>query len=215
MSPPNAGTPGEDRPQPENPGTPEGAGGAGAPGPAEPEHRRDRDDPLDVEARWADIVADLGGEPDGSPAPVDPGVPGAGPASGTRQTHRGVAGLPRAPWVRDPAGPAPGPAPSVPGPAGPRDWPTSDEVEALEDEQSHFVPPEPPPLGGRDPLLTLAWTVAVVAPVALLVAAVLISPMPSALVAGAGLAFLAAVAVLVWRMPHRKDPDDHDRGAVV
>ena len=34
-----------------------------------------------------------------------------------------------------------------------RDWPTTPEVEDLEEAESHFVPPDPPLVLGRDPLL--------------------------------------------------------------
>jgi CDP-diglyceride synthetase len=39
--------------------------------------------------------------------------------------------------------------------------------------------------------------------------------LPSWLGALGGVSFALAVAVLVWRMPHHRDPDDQDPGAVV
>jgi len=38
---------------------------------------------------------------------------------------------------------------------------------------------------------------------------------PPALVQAAAGVFVIGVGVLVWRMPHRRDPDDDDTGAVV
>lgn len=105
-------------------------------------------------------------------------------------------------------------------PSGPRDWPTTPQVEALEEAEDHFVPPDPEPVAHRSPLLTLAWTVAVAIPVLTVVGVVVTALLPNLSVPGwlgpaGGGSFVAAVAVLVWRMPHRRDPDDHDPGAVV
>ncbi|ACZ31020.1 hypothetical protein Xcel_2001 [Xylanimonas cellulosilytica DSM 15894] len=176
------------------------AQGDGIPGPADGAERLPDDD---VEARWADIVAQLGEldatapAGDGTP-PADPPAP-ARPATGSpAQTGHVVA---RAP--------------------GPRDWPATPDVEALEDAESHFTPPDPGPVvTGRDPLSTLAWSCAVGIPLLAVVALIVRSIVPGLHVPGwtgplAAVAFLAAVAVLVWRMPQRRDPDDHDDGAVV
>ncbi|QAY71309.1 hypothetical protein [Xylanimonas protaetiae] len=145
----------------------------------------------DVEARWADIVAQLG-ELDGA-APAD---------------------------TPDKAGP---PAPTghvVARAPGPRDWPATPDVEALEDAESHFTPPDPGPVvTGRDPLSTLAWACAVGIPLLAVVALVVRSFVPVHAPGWVGPAavvvFLASVGVLVWRMPQRRDPDDHGNGAVV
>jgi hypothetical protein len=105
--------------------------------------------------------------------------------------------------------------------AGPRDRPTTPEVEALEDAESHFVPPDPGPVvTGRDPLVTLAWVVVVAVPVLTLLAVVLRPAVPALHLPGwtgavAAAAFACAVGVLVWRMPTHRDPDDRDDGAVV
>ncbi|MCL1869545.1 MAG: hypothetical protein FWF90_03920 [Promicromonosporaceae bacterium] len=149
----------------------------------------------EVEARWADIVAQLGDidkEADDDAGEVAPETP-APPVTG----H------------------------VVARPTGPRDWPATPDVEALEDAQSHFTPPDPGPvITGRDPLVTLAWAVAAGVPLLAVVALIVRSFVSGLFVPGwvgplAVLAFLAAVAVLVWRMPSHRDPDDHDDGAVV
>jgi hypothetical protein len=69
-------------------------------------------------------------------------------------------------------------------------------------------------------LLTLAWTLVVGVPVLTVVLVIVRALVPALSVpswlgpTGGGL-FLAAVAVLIWRMPHRRDADDHGNGAVV
>ncbi|GAA1987450.1 hypothetical protein GCM10009718_26180 [Isoptericola halotolerans] len=161
----------------------------------------------DVDARWSDIVARLGDveqsrfvvedagtttEPTGRPEPAEP-------ADASRP---------------------PGETPAPVQPAGPRDWATTPEVEALEEAEDHFVPPDPDLVAHREPLLALAWTVAVAVPVLTVVAVILRAMLPELEVPGwvgpaGGGSFLAAIAVLVWRMPHRRDPEDHDPGAVV
>jgi hypothetical protein len=105
-------------------------------------------------------------------------------------------------------------------PAGPRDWPLTPEVEALEDEDSHFTPPEPPPLLSRDPLLTMAWSFVVGVPSLAVIGMIVSAAIPSVSIPplagqiGLGL-FVAGLGVLIWRMPHQRDPDDDGPGAVV
>ncbi|GAB2474120.1 hypothetical protein [Xylanimonas ulmi] len=160
----------------------------------------------EVEARWADIVAQLGQmERDAAPDDVGPGPTTSAPRS------------PAAPEAEPPATTGH----VVARTPGPRDWPTTPEVEALEDAESHFEPPEPGPvLTSRDPLVTLAWAGAAGIPLLAVVALIVRSFVPATHVPGwvgpaAALAFLASVAVLVWRMPQRRDPSDDDDGAVV
>ncbi len=149
----------------------------------------------DVEARWAELVDRLG--------EVDP--PADVRAADADDGPRLVVPVTPPPQER---------------PTGPRDWPATPEVEALEDAESHFTPPEPEPVLSHDPLLTLAWSLAVGVPVLTVLGVILRSlvpalGLPSWLGPLGGVLFVAAVAVLVWRMPHRRDPDDTDRGAVV
>ncbi len=118
------------------------------------------------------------------------------------------------PWPDAPGTPA-----AAPVPVG-RDWDGTsqyDDAEDTVDELEHFVPGDPGPVLGGDPLLTLAWSAAAGVPLFLLVVTVAWRDAPSLLVRAAVVVFLAAVAVLVWRMPHRREPsdDDDDNGAVV
>jgi len=97
-----------------------------------------------------------------------------------------------------------------------RDWDGTEQIEAAEhevDEHEHFVPPEPPPVLGGDPLLTLAWFAVAGIPVFWVV--VLAWTAPQMLIYASVVLFLGGLGVLFWRMPHRRDPDDDDTGAVV
>ncbi|MFD7024534.1 hypothetical protein [Promicromonospora sukumoe] len=105
-------------------------------------------------------------------------------------------------------------------PSGPRDWPLSPDTEALEEADSHFTPPEPPALLSRDPLLTMAWSFVVGVPVLAVVGMIVSAAVPAISIPplagqiGLGL-FVAGLGVLIWRMPHQRDPDDDGPGAVV
>ncbi|GEL96951.1 hypothetical protein [Cellulomonas terrae] len=171
-------------------------------------------DPTDDEV-WAAIVAELG-ELDGydgveqSPEPesVPPAGAGTEPASGLS--------FPVAPWVADRrvVRPAADASPELSG----RDWDGTaqiDDAEASIDAEEHFVPPDPGPVLGGDPLLTMAWCAAAGVPIFLLVVLVVWRDAPPALVQAAAALFVVGVGVLLWRMPHRRDPDDDDTGAVV
>jgi hypothetical protein len=165
---------------------------------------------------WAAIVADLGdlAAYDGSedPSGPDPSPPATG--------ADGVGGLsfPVAPWVADRRVVRPAhETPREPELSG-RDWDGTsqlDDAEARVDADEHFVPPDPGPVLGGDPLLTMAWFAAAGMPIFLLVVLVAWRDAPAALVQAAAVVFVIGVGVLVWRMPHRRDPDDHDTGAVV
>ncbi|WP_020014320.1 hypothetical protein [Promicromonospora sukumoe] len=105
-------------------------------------------------------------------------------------------------------------------PSGPRDWPLSPEAEAQEEADSHFTPPEPPALLSRDPLLTMAWSFVVGIPVLAVIGMIVSAAVPAVSIPplagqiGLGL-FVAGLGVLIWRMPHQRDPDDDGPGAVV
>lgn len=163
--------------------------------------------PVDVDTQWAGIVAGLEelsdldaevrGAERGAPGPPARDAPTSGPGRAPGRDPLGS--VPVAPWVRS---------------SGPRDWPATPEVEAIEEAESHFVPPDPPLVLGRDPLLTMAWSLVVGVPVLLLVLLVVARPFPVVAAQVGGAAFLAGLAVLLWRMPHRRD-DDRGPGAVV
>ncbi|GAA4624448.1 hypothetical protein [Cellulomonas oligotrophica] len=176
---------------------PDGPGEAPPPPPAHPAPGGEQD------AAWASIVArlddlrdlDLGLGDDADPAsrrPAEDGSPADEPVLAA-------------------------------GAAGPvvlsgRDWDGTaqyDEAEDAVDDHEHFVPPDPGPVLGGDPLLTMAWVAVAAAPLLLLVVALGWRDAPTLLVRGALVVFVAAVGLLVWRMPHRRDPSDDDTGAVV
>jgi len=171
--------------------------------------------PTDDEA-WAAIVAQLS-ELDGydgteEPPEVDAGPPAAEPTSGLS--------FPVAPWVTQRRVVRPAREPSAEPERGlsGRDWDGTaqyDDAEGAVDEHEHFVPPDPGPVLGGDPLLTMAWFAAAGMPLFLLVVLVAWRDAPAALVQAAAVVFVIGIGVLVWRMPHRRDPDDHDTGAVV
>lgn len=179
------------------------------------------DGPDDIEARWQQIVAELGplGEPTAPTreAPQNPRRRASDlptPAEPGQAPHRTV--------PEDPASDAgaasdrPGPGARTVRPAGPVDVPRSWSPDpAVEEAEEHFVPPDPGPVLGGDPLLTMAWSAVVGVPILLLVAVVLWQDMPAAVLQAAGVAFAASLALLVWRMPHRRGDDDDGPGAVV
>jgi hypothetical protein len=106
----------------------------------------------------------------------------------------------------------PRPTPVAP---GPRDYELHRETGSDDDDGPGFEPDPPPALLSSDPILASAWT-GVVVPIALvLMYLILWRGMPTLLLGLAGVSFVVSVGVLVWRMPHRRDADDHDDGAVV
>ncbi|WP_454858026.1 hypothetical protein [Promicromonospora soli] len=183
----------------------------------------------DVASRWADIVATLGdiGVSDADRGAGDPEEPAESsqtsrPDDESDAVDRASEPAPDRASDRasDDADDEPGVESRVILPAGPRDWPLSPEAEALDEEDSHFTPPEPPPLLSRDPLLTMAWSFVVGVPVLAVVGIVVSAAVPALsippLVGQIGLGlFVAGLAVLIWRMPHQRDPDDDGPGAVV
>ncbi|MGP3971554.1 hypothetical protein [Streptomyces sp. 6N223] len=182
----------------------------------DPERGEGRD-PIDEEAAWAEIVAGYGDEPADPPGvwpraeeldltdTVDrtDGEDRAGDEA--EQTDR-LGPVNDADAVGGDLGEPLGPM------AGPRDW------EAAEDEdEGHFVPPEPPPLPQTDLTTKLAW-VAVLGGPLLLIGAVLLQFEMTWWLATLGIGgFLGGFGTLVARM--RNDDDDEwpdpGRGAVV
>lgn len=97
-------------------------------------------------------------------------------------------------------------------PADPRAWAPDPDVAEAED---HFVPPDPEPVLGGDPLLTMAWSAVVGAALMVVVVVVGWRDAPTWVLQAAGAALLGGAGLLVWRMPHDRDEDDDDPGAVV
>ena len=199
------------------------------------EHDSDREDrepdeqgvPFDEEAAWAAIVAGYGEEP------KDP--PGTKPFKSvedlalletetndeptTTETQPTKDGPKKDAPKKDenPAKPLGGSVAFAPG-VGPRDYsaPEPSEEDFEEDDEGHFVPPEPPPLPSADTTSRFAWLGVLGGPVLLLVAVLLGWEMTWWLAtAGIG-GFLGGFVTLVTRM--RADDEDDEgpgRGAVV
>jgi len=194
-------------------------GGAGRPG-GEP---GEQSVPFDEEAAWAAIVAGYGDEP--------PDPPGAKPFKSVEdlalletETNDGEGGeAPRneSPKKEAPKKEAPKPLGSsvsfAPG-VGPRDYtvPEPAEEDFDDDDEGHFVPPEPPPLPAADATAKFAWLAVIGGPVLLLLAVLLGWDMTWWLTTlGIG-GFLGGFATLVMRMrTDDEEDDDPGRGAVV
>ncbi|EFL31548.1 conserved hypothetical protein [Streptomyces viridochromogenes DSM 40736] len=185
--------------------------------------------PFDEEAAWAAIVAGYGEEP--------PDPPGAKPfksiedlalleseTNDGRVDTAGDAAKPAEPEKPEakgagakPAGPLGGSVSFAPG-VGPRDYsaPEPAEGDFDEDDEGHFVPPEPPPLPAADVTAKFAWLGVLGGPVLLLLAVLLGWEMTWWLATlGIG-GFLGGFATLVVRMrTDDEDDDDPGRGAVV
>ncbi|KUN04380.1 hypothetical protein AQI95_20090 [Streptomyces yokosukanensis] len=180
------------------------------------EHESDREGrepdeqgtPFDEDAAWRAIVEGYGQEP------ADP--PGAKPFKPVedlalpepeKDTESDTDKAP----VR-PLGSSVSFAPGV----GPRDYTPAEPAEG-EDDEGHFVPPEPPPLPDADTTAKFAWLGVVGGPILLLLAVLLGWEMTWWLTTlGIG-GFLGGFATLVMRMRTDDDEQDGDpgRGAVV
>jgi hypothetical protein len=195
------------------------------------EHDSDREDrepdeqgvPFDEEAAWAAIVAGYGEEP------KDP--PGTKPFKSvedlalleteTNDEPTATETQPKkdAPKKdspkRDekPAKPLGGSVSFAPG-VGPRDYSGPEPSE--EDDEGHFVPPEPPPLPAADTTAKFAWLGVLGGPLLLLVAVLLGWEMTWWLATVGIGGFLGGFVTLVTRM-RADDEDDENpgRGAVV
>lgn len=143
-------------------------------------------EPDDVDVRFAEIAASLG----------DLTVPPAEPAQARLDEEAEGAG----------------PPPVVP---GPRDFELAPETDLDDDEGPGFVPDEPAAVSAGDPVLVLGWSGLVGSVLVVLAYLLLWRGMPGAFLGIAGVVFVLAVGLLVWRLPGRRDPEDHDDGAVV
>jgi hypothetical protein len=160
----------------------------------------------DVDGEWLAIVARLRGDGGtGTDAADVDGAADDAPRSGD---------LPAPPGATPPAvTPAPGAGtpPGATAPSDPRSWSVDP---ALEEQETHFQPPDPGPVLGGDPLLTMAWSAVGLAPLLFLLSLTVWPSAPRILLQVASALFVAGLGVLLWRMPHRRD-DDAGPGAVV
>ncbi|MGA5040997.1 hypothetical protein ACPCA8_28670 [Streptomyces capoamus] len=194
----------------------------------------ERQVPFDEDAAWRAIVAGYGEEPPDPPGarpfkPVEDlalpepekqpaRTPVTEPAKEPVPEPDGDAGGDAEdPAGRPPARPLGGSVSFAPG-VGPRDHtvaePSDDDFD--EDDEGHFVPPEPPPLPTADTTARFAWLGVTGGPVLLLLAVLLGWDMTWWLAtAGIG-GFLGGFATLVARMrTDDEEDDDPGRGAVV
>ncbi|MEU6774457.1 hypothetical protein [Streptomyces sp. NPDC046759] len=164
--------------------------------------------PFDEDAAWRAIVAGYGEEPKDPPGstPYKPVEDLALPEMDT-DGDTGKAPV-------KPLGSSVSFAPVI----GPRDYspPEPSENDFDEDDEGHFVPPEPPPLPAADTTAKFAWLGVVGGPILLLLAVVLGWEMTWWLTTlGIG-GFLGGFATLVMRMrTDDEEDDDPGRGAVV
>ncbi|MFG3548589.1 hypothetical protein [Streptomyces sp. NPDC047725] len=167
---------------------------------------------FDEDAAWAAIVAGYGEEP--------PDPPGAKPFKSVEDLAlleaetNDEAPEPERPASARPLGSSVAFAPGV----GPRDHSLAEpsEDDLGEDDEGHFVPPEPPPLPEGDTTTKFAWLGVLGGPVLLLLAVVLDWDMTWWLTTLSIGGFLGGFATLVMRMrPGDEDDDDPGRGAVV
>ena len=80
------------------------------------------------------------------------------------------------------------------------------------DDEGHFVPPEPPELPEGTPVKRLGWAGTLGGPAVLILGALSGWDPPAVVNLGAGLAFLAGFATLVWQLPESRE-DGWDDGA--
>jgi hypothetical protein len=181
--------------------------------------------PFDEDAAWQAIVAGYGEEPPDPPgakpfksiedlALLDPETNDGDPSDTESETGSG-SGSGDKPSAAQSLGSSVAFAPGV---GGPRDYkapePADDDFD--EDDEGHFVPPEPPPLPTADTTAKFAWLGVIGGPVLLLLAVLLGWDMTWWLTTlGIG-GFLGGFATLVMRMKtDDEEDDDPGRGAVV
>ncbi|WP_269854338.1 hypothetical protein [Streptomyces sp. RPT161] len=149
--------------------------------------------PLDEEAAWAQIVAGYGEEPE-----LPDGWPEAAQEQ-ERATNSGVPEVPREFVIRAPR-------------SGPRDYEVADDED---EDEGHFVPPEPPPLPPSDVTTKFAWIAVLGGPLLVLGFVLFQEPLTWwAMLLGVG-GFLGGFTTLVARMKGREEDDDPHGGAVV
>lgn len=193
--------------------------------------------PFDEDAAWQAIVAGYGEEPPDPPGakpfksiedlalldPVTNDGPGGGdsPAKPEKDKKNEKSGTSEGDGAGEPPAVAKSLGSSVafaPGVGGPRDHraPEPSEEDFDEDDEGHFVPPEPPPLPAADTTAKFAWLGVVGGPILLLLAILLGWDMTWWLATlGIG-GFLGGFVTLVARMKSDdEDEDDPGRGAVV
>lgn len=201
--------------------------------------------PLDVDARFADIIAHFHDDEPSRPTVVDDdeGTDGPGRAAEGDGTTAPTTERPR-PGRPDRVPPAAGPhAPPTDAGAAPpeRSTPATDpvrdlgapadlaamrrsyeariaaEVDRAVDgpDGGHFVPPEPPPLPRPDLPGRLAWGAVLAGPVLLLLCALFWQSAPSWVLGSLVTAIVAGFGYLVWRLPRTRDRDDPGDGAIV
>ncbi|MEU5953386.1 hypothetical protein [Streptomyces sp. NPDC047525] len=191
----------------------------------EPEKRQEPSEglPLDEDAAWQAIVAGYGQEP------ADP--PGAKPFKSiedlallepeTNGTPDAAAKDATAPDDPDDSGSKKtlgGSVSFAPGVGGPRDYdaPEASDDDLGEDDEGHFVPPEPPPLPAADVMAKFAWLAVLGGPLLLLLAVLLGWQMTWWLTTLSIGGFLGGFGTLVSRMKGDDEEDeDPGRGAVV
>ncbi|MET7602124.1 hypothetical protein ABZU45_08460 [Streptomyces avermitilis] len=205
------------------------------------EHDSDREPeekgvPIDEQAAWAAIVAGYGAEPPDPPGAkpfksiedlvlLDPetndGDAGSGSGADSGSDPDADAGSDAGsgsgdkPSAGKPLGSSVAFAPGIGG--GPRDYAAADasEDDFDEDDEGHFVPPEPPPLPTADVTAKFAWLAVVGGPILLLLAVLLGWEMTWWLTTVGIGGFLGGFATLVMRMRTDEDDEDPGRGAVV
>ncbi|UFU04826.1 hypothetical protein [Ruania halotolerans] len=156
----------------------------------------DRPEPTDadIDARWAEITAQLGdlhtqtGDAPGERRPTTETTGTAGPVELPRSSEGGER-----------------PGTDL---AGPRDYTVADNA-----EEAGFVPPDPP-LRAHDPLPTLAWFFALGGPILTVLFLIVWPAAPSWVYLAAIIASILGWLVLLWRMPRGRRSDTDD-GAVV
>ncbi|POX52925.1 hypothetical protein C3489_16890 [Streptomyces sp. Ru71] len=165
--------------------------------------------PFDEEAAWKAIIAAYGEEP--------PDPPGTRPFRSVEDLALLEPAADDEGEEKKPARPLGSSIAFAPG-VGPRDYtaaePTDDDFD--EDDEGHFVPPEPPPLPEADATAKFAWLGVIGGPLLLLLAVLLRWDMTWWLTTLAVGGFLGGCVTLVMRM-RTDDEDDGDpgRGAVV